>query len=142
MKKNDLTFKQNLILSHYEEPKFKVAKIKNSSAFRVGKKDSPSCIDNIVAYAKIKKNVIEEIKFSGIGCVICTASTDLMCTYINKKTTAEAKKIISNYLNMIDNKKYDKTLLGDLVVFDNVNKQMNRIKCAKTGIEAIYESIK
>ncbi|MDR2847458.1 MAG: iron-sulfur cluster assembly scaffold protein [Mycoplasmataceae bacterium] len=140
---DEQTFKRNLILSHYEEPQFKVETFEDKEhLYHVGKKDSPSCIDNITAYAKISNDIIKDVRFSGVGCVICTASTDLMCLYINNKKTSAAKKIIANYLNMIDNKPYDKKLLEDLIVFSNINKQLNRIRCAKVGIEAIYEAIK
>jgi NifU-like protein involved in Fe-S cluster formation len=42
---------------------------------------------------------------------------------------------------MIYDKKVNKKLLGKLVIYQNVNKQANRIKCAITGIHAIQNAI-
>jgi NifU-like protein involved in Fe-S cluster formation len=43
---------------------------------------------------------------------------------------------------MIENKKFDKKLIKDLNYFSDVNKQLNRINCAKIGIEGILKALK
>ena len=53
------------------------------------------------------------------------------------KSVDDAKKILINYKNMIEDREYDKELLGELNVYDNINKQPNRIKCALLPEEAI-----
>ena len=83
----------------------------------------------------------EDVKFSGVGCAISTSSTDIMCNLLRNKTIDEAKKIISNYLSMIDKKPYDEELLGELYLYENVNRQANRINCAKIGINAILKAL-
>ena len=103
--------------------------------------DSPSCIDNIDAYIKIKNQRILDLKFSGIGCAICTSSTDIMTIILKNKTTKKAKEIIDNYNKMILGKKFDKTTLHELFFYRNVYKQSNRIKCALVGIQAIKNAI-
>ena len=42
---------------------------------------------------------------------------------------------------MIDGNKYDEDLLGELYSYENVNKQANRINCAKVGIIAIKKAV-
>ena len=46
------------------------------------------------------------------------------------KTVEEAKKIINNYYNMIDEKEYDSGILEQANVYDDIYKQPNRKKCA------------
>ena len=136
----DTELAKQIIIDHYESPITKVKKIKNNNYIK-GHNDSPSCIDNIDSYVWIKNNKIKDVKFSGIGCAICTSSTDLLALEIIGKSLSTAKKIIDNYLNMIYDKKVDPKLLGKLIIYKNVNKQANRIKCAVTGIQAIQKAI-
>ena len=131
---------KELIIDHYESPSQKVDK-KPKGKYFYGHNDSPSCIDNIDGYVLIEKGKVKDAKFSGIGCAICTSSTDLLALEIINKPINQAKKIIANYLNMILGKKFDPKLLGKLIVYKNVNKQANRVKCAMTGIQAIEKAI-
>lgn len=131
---------KELIIDHYESPVTKVAK-KPKGKYLYGHNDSPSCIDNIDGYVLVEKGKVKDAKFSGIGCAICTSSTDLLALEIIGKPVAQAKKIITNYLNMILGKKFDPKLIGKLIVYKNVNKQANRVKCAMTGIQALEKAI-
>ena len=139
---NDVELRRSIILDHYENPKNKIDDNKKMSGYVFANKDSPSCIDNLNAYTKINKNKINDIRFSGIGCAIATSSTDIMINLLKNKSISQAKKIIEEYFAMIDNKKkVNKKQLGDLYVFENIYRQVNRIKCAKVGIEAILKTL-
>lgn len=136
----DTELAKEIIIDHYESPKTKVKKFKNTKYIK-GHNDSPSCIDNIDSYVWIENNKVKDVKFSGVGCAICTSSTDLLALEIIGKPLTIVKKIINSYLNMIYGKKVNVKLLGNLIVYKNVNKQANRIKCATTGIQAIQKAI-
>ncbi|MDR0739735.1 MAG: SUF system NifU family Fe-S cluster assembly protein [Mycoplasmataceae bacterium] len=142
MSSKELDIRREIILDHYEHPSTKIEEndklIKN---YKIASRDSPSCIDNLTAYVLISKNKIKDVKFSGIGCAIATSSTDIMANLVKNKNINEAHKLIDNYLAMIDGKKYNKQKLGELYVFENLNKQLNRIKCGKVGIQAIQAAI-
>lgn len=138
---NDVELRRSIILDHYEHPKNKIKDNKKMPGYLFANKDSPSCIDNLNVYTKINKNKIIDIKFSGIGCAIATSSTDIMINLLKNKTIDQAKQIIQSYFNMIENKKIKKVSLGDLYVFENIYRQINRIKCAKVGIEAILKTL-
>lgn len=139
---NDVEIRRSIILDHYENPKNKIPDNKKMKGYLFANKDSPSCIDNLNAYTKITNNKINDIKFSGIGCAIATSSTDIMINLLKNKSIDQAKKIIQTYFDMIENnKKINKKQLGDLYVFENIYKQINRIKCAKVGIEAILKTL-
>ncbi|MDR1234539.1 MAG: SUF system NifU family Fe-S cluster assembly protein [Mycoplasmataceae bacterium] len=142
MSSNQLDIRREIILDHYENPTTKIDEnnkvIKN---YKKANRDSPSCIDNLTAYVLTTNNKIKDVKFSGIGCAIATSSTDIMANLIRNKSIKNANELINNYLAMIDGQKYNKKQLGELYVFENLNKQLNRIKCGKVGIQAIQEAL-
>ena len=49
---------------------------------------------------------------------------------------------MENYQNMIDEKEYDKDLLEELIVYDEVYLQPNRKKCALLPKETIEKILK
>ena len=55
------------------------------------------------------------------------------------KTIDEALNIINNYESMIDEKEYDKSILGEAIVYDEVYKQPSRKKCALLPYRGIKE---
>ena len=139
----DFNLAQQTIIDHYENPRNKISKTKAIKIKYIkGHNDLPSCIDNIDAYIKVKNKHIVDLKFSGIGCAICTSSTDIMSIILKNKTITKAKEIIDNYNKMILGKKFNKTTLQKLFFYRNVYKQPNRIKCALVGIQAIENAIK
>lgn len=102
---------------------------------------SESCIDDIHVQAKITDGIVEDIRFDGIACTISTASTSIMSELLKGKSIEEAKEIIQNYYQMIDQKEYDDAMLEEAIAFHNVGKQANRIKCATIGWKAIESLI-
>jgi nitrogen fixation NifU-like protein len=142
MSSNQLDIRREIILDHYENPTSKLADgAKVPKTYRHAHRDSPSCVDDLTAYVLINNNKIKDVKFSGIGCAIATSSTDIMANLVKNKHVNEANSLIENYLAMIDGKKYNRKQLGDLYVFENLNKQLNRIKCGKVGIQAIQSAL-
>ena len=64
-----------------------------------------------------------------------------MTELVKGKSVEEAKNIIKNYYEMIDQKDYDENLLEEAVAFDTVGKQANRIKCATIGWHGLEKLI-
>ena len=89
-----------------------------------------SCIDNIDIFVKLENNIIKDIKFTGEACVIAISSTSILSEMLIGKSLDEAKDILRNYFNMIEEKEYDKELLGEANVYDDVFKQPSRKTCA------------
>ena len=58
------------------------------------------------------------------------------------KTKEEAKILIDNYEAMINELPYDKELLKDLVVYEDIYLQPNRKNCALLPVKAIKEIFK
>jgi len=136
----DKDLKREIMLDHYSNPNNKL-KVTDSSYLSVHNA-SDSCIDDITVYMKATDGVISDVKFDGVGCTICTASTDIMCDLIIGKTFAQAKNILNEYFNMVDDKPFNEDTLEEANAFDTLYLQANRIKCGTIGIKAIEELIK
>ena len=79
---------------------------------------------------KLENNKIVDAHFDGEACAICTSSTSIMLDTLIGKTVSEAKEIINNFYNMIDEKEYNEDLLEQANVYNDIYKQPNRKKCA------------
>ena len=136
----DQNLKRSIILEHYQNPKNR-GLIDDETYIKVNM-NNESCIDEINLMVKINNNIIEDIRFDGEACAICTSSTSIMISTLIGKTLKEVETIYNNYLNMIDEKPYDKDLLEEAIVYDDIYKQPNRKKCALLpwwGIEKILK---
>lgn len=137
----DQNLKRSIILDNYQNPFNK--DIREVDGYIKINTNNESCIDNLDIYVKLNNDVIEDVKFDGEACVICISSTSIMIRNIIGKTMGEAKEIINNYLNMIEEKEYDEDILGELNVYNDLYKQPSRKKCATLstfGIEKIIDN--
>ena len=124
----DSNIRREIILENYQEPVNK-GLIEDDSYLKVNT-NSESCIDNLDFMMKIEDNIIIDIRFDGEACAISTSASSIMIQNLIGKTVKEAKDILNNYKNMIQEKEYNEELLGELVVYDEISKQPNRINCA------------
>ena len=131
----DENLKREIILDNYQNPENK--KLIDDDSYLKINQASESCIDNLDFMMKIENNTIVDVRYDGEACAISTSASSIMSRALIGKSVDEAKKILINYKNMIEDKEYDKELLGELIVYDNINKQPNRIKCALLPEEAI-----
>jgi len=131
----DENLKREIILDNYQNPENK--KLIDDDSYLKVNQASESCIDNLDFMMKIENNTIVDVRYDGEACAISTSASSIMSRALIGKSVDEAKRILINYKNMIEDKEYDKELLGELNVYDNINKQPNRIKCALLPEEAI-----
>ena len=124
----DDNLKRSIILEHYQNPKNK-GLIDDDSYIKINM-NNESCIDEIDLMAKIENDIIIDIRFDGEACAISTSSTSIMIDTLLGKTINEAKEIINNYYNMIDEREYNQELLEQAIGYDDIYKQPNRKKCA------------
>ena len=135
----DKELKREIMLDHYNNPNNK--QTVNDEKYRSVHNASESCIDDITVYMYAEDSKIKDVKFDGIGCTICTASTDIMCDLVTDKTFDEARAIINEYYKMVDEKPFDEEVLEEANAFDTLYQQANRIKCGTIGIHAIEDLI-
>lgn len=136
----DQNLKREIILEHYQHPKNK-GLIDDETYIKVNT-NNESCIDEIDLMVKLEDNRIVDIRFDGEACAICTSSTSVMIDTLIGKEIEEAKKIVDNFNNMINEKEYDESILEEACVYDDVYKQPSRKKCALLpwwGIEKVIK---
>lgn len=130
---------REIIMDHYQYPRNH--KLTDDESYSMRHMASDSCIDDITVQSKIEDGIVKDIRFDGVACTIATSSTSIMSEMLMGKEVEEAKHLVENYFNMIEEKEYDEDLLEEAVAFQNVSKQANRIKCATIGWKAIAEML-
>lgn len=124
----DQNVKREIILQHYQNPINK-GLIADDGYIHVNM-NNESCIDEIDLIIKINKDTIKDIRFDGEACAICTSATSIMIETLVDKSLEEALNIIHDFKNMIDEKEYNKDLLENSIVYEDISIQPNRKKCA------------
>jgi len=138
----DENLKRSIMIEHYQNPLNK--NLEGTDTYEKVNMNTESCIDNLDFAVKIDNNVITDIKFDGEACAISTSASSIMTDLVKGKTIEEVKNIITNYENMINEKEYDKNVLEEANVYDEIYKQPNRKKCALLpyeGLKKILEKV-
>ena len=131
----DSNMRREIIIDNYQNPMNR-GLVDDSSYLSVNT-SSDSCIDNLDFMVKIEDGFVKDIRFDGEACAISTSATSIMIQKLIGKTVDEVKDILKNYKNMIQEKPYNKELLGELIVYDEIGKQPNRVNCALLPVVAI-----
>ncbi|MBE6151688.1 MAG: SUF system NifU family Fe-S cluster assembly protein [Firmicutes bacterium] len=134
--------KRSVILEHYQHPKNR-GLIEDEGYIKINM-NNESCIDEIDLTLMVKDDKIHDITFDGEACAICISSTSIMIDTLIGKTIEEAKVIIKNYYNMINEQDYDSDVLEQAIVYDDIYRQPNRKKCALLswwGVEKILKEL-
>ncbi|MBD8923222.1 SUF system NifU family Fe-S cluster assembly protein [bacterium] len=124
----DKETKRAIILDNYQYPTHKG--LTSDQSYIKANTRSDSCIDNIDLMMKVDDDKIVDVVFDGEACAICTSATSIIVKTLIGKSVNEAKEIISNYQNMINEEPYDANILGELNVFDEIYLQPARKNCA------------
>lgn len=135
----DSNLRREIILDNYQEPMNR-GLIEDNSYIKT-RTSSESCIDDLSFMMKIENGVVKDIRFDGEACAISTSATSIMIRSLIGKSVEDARKILTNYSNMINEKEYDEELLGELVVYDEICKQPNRKNCALLPENAIEKML-
>ena len=131
----DKELKREIILDNYNNPFNKG--VPNDDSYIMINTSNESCIDNLDIYFKVENDKIVDVYFNGEACAISTSATSIINRIILNKTKDEIKEIIDNYKNMINELSYDKEVLKDLIVYDDIYLQPNRKTCALLPVKAI-----
>jgi len=124
----DKETKREIILDNYQNPTNRG--LVEDATYKKANTRSSSCIDNIDLMMKIEDGKVVDACFDGEACAICTSSTSIIVKSLIGKSVDEAKNIIKNYQNMINEEDYDPEVLGELNAFDEIYMQPARKNCA------------
>ena len=127
----DKETKRSIILEHYQNPKNKG--LINDETYLKINMNNESCIDEVNLMVKLENNIIKDVRFDGEACAICTSSTSIMIETLIGKTIEEAKEIINNFYDMIEEKEYNTDILEQANAYNDIYKQPSRKKCALLG---------
>ena len=133
----DSTIKRTIIIDNYEFT-YNKGLIEDDSYSKINV-NNESCIDNIDMQIKMEDNKILDIRFDGEACAISTSATSIMIKLLVGKTKEEALEIINNYENMVNELDYNKDILNEANVYDEIYLQPNRKKCALLPYRGIKE---
>ena len=94
---------------------------------------NPSCGDEITLELLIEGDIIKDAAFTGVGCAISQASTDIMIDLMRGKTVEEAKRLAELFTSMIKREVTDDAALEELdeaIALKNISNMPARVKCA------------
>ena len=131
--------KREIIFDNYKEPANRG--LIDDSSYLKANTHSDSCIDNLDFMMKIEDGIVKDIRFDGEACAISTSLSSIMIKSFIGKSVEEVKTILTNYVDMINEKEYDSKLLGELNVYDEISKQPNRKNCALLPMQAVEKML-
>lgn len=109
------------ILDHYKNPR-NFGALKDPD--KVGKGVNSFCGDEIEIQIKLDENsLIEDVKFSGQGCAVSTASASMLTEKIKGQSLAEVKKISKE----------------DVIEMLGIDLSPTRLKCALLPLNALQQ---
>ncbi|UWD33900.1 iron-sulfur cluster assembly scaffold protein [Mesomycoplasma molare] len=132
--------KREIIMHHYSKPDNKLTELPNWSNNYL---HSTNCVDEIWLSLKKDNNVIKDAKFKGIGCAVFLSSCDIFLNEIKNKNLEQVNQIINDYKIMInkENENFNKDILGNLIVFNDVKTHLNRLECASMIYKIVKDNI-
>ena len=136
----DSDLKREIIFDNYKDPANRG--LVDDNSYLKANTHSESCIDNLDFMMKIEDGIVKDIRFDGEACAISTSLSSIMIKSFIGKSVEEVKKILKNYVDMINEKEYDSNLLGELNVYDEISKQPNRKNCALLPMQAVEKMLK
>ena len=101
---------------------------------------NPLCGDQISIQIIMEGEEISDVKFTGSGCAISTASASILTEAIKGKSKKEIKKIFGSFHDLVTGNE-TKEDLGKLTIFEGVQKYPVRIKCATLSWHALMAAI-
>ena len=122
---------QSVILDHNRSPR-NFGSLEDANCSANG--NNPLCGDKLTLQLKLDDDErVIDVRFSGMGCAISTASASLMTEFARGKSKAEileTKRRFHDLLTGNPNEQAEAVDLGKLAVFSGVREYPARVKCA------------
>ena len=131
---------REIIMDHYSSPRHKGVP-SNVEKYEKLNASSTNCIDDFDLYLLAEDGKVIDAAWEGVACTISSASTDIMCDRVIGLDYEKALYTIEQYMNMIEEKEYDDSVLDEALVFMNTGKQAARIHCATMGWTTMKEML-
>lgn len=128
---------KEIILDHSKRPRNR-GEIGDGSIRQEGL--NPSCGDELELFIVVKDGVIENVKFTGEGCVISQSSASMMTEAIKGRPVTEVLERVRQFKDMIQGEP-PADELGDLKLMQGVAKLHARVKCATLAWVTLEEAL-
>lgn len=105
---------------------------------------NPSCGDEITLELEVEGGVIKDAAFSGTGCAISQASTDMMIDLMRGKKIDEARRLAELFIDMIHGDITDDNALEELdeaAALKNISNMPARVKCATLAWHTLKQCV-
>lgn len=105
---------------------------------------NPSCGDDITLELEISGDTIKDAAFTGTGCAISQASTDMMIELLRGKKVDDAKKLAELFIAMIKGEVTDDEELEPLdeaAALKNISTMPARVKCATLAWHTVITAL-
>lgn len=117
-------------MDYYTNPRARIEKNDNSK-YHSKYFHSSTCVDEITLYYDDDK---KDLKFVAQGCAIFLSSSEIFIERLQEVGFENKDRLIEIYEKLINFPKdiiaNEKEFLGKLIIFENVNKHLNRKECA------------
>lgn len=101
---------------------------------------NPLCGDKLALYLKVKDNVVESVKFEGVGCAISMASASLMTQLIQGKKVEDVLQLFDEFHDLILHDG-DGVHLDKCQILAGVKQYPARVKCATLAWHTLKAAI-
>jgi nitrogen fixation NifU-like protein len=133
---------EEVILDHTKSPRnFEALEDPDRDA----RGDNPLCGDELTVYLELDDDgTIEDIGVTADGCAISKASASVMTEAVKGKSTDEAHELIDAFRELVRGERdpeLDLAELGDLAVFEGVQRFPTRVKCATLGWHTLLAAL-
>jgi nitrogen fixation NifU-like protein len=120
----DQIYREQLI-DHYQHPRNQADDTELDKMNSTAELKNLSCGDEIKVGVNINSDLVESIKFKGVGCAVCISSASI----ISEELTGEKIEAVKNL-------KYE-----DLLEIIGYEPSPSRIKCAHLGLLALQKAL-
>lgn len=118
---NDLY--KDIIIDHYQNPR-NFGDLENPTVKK--RLENALCGDMVEMQVKIYDNKIDDLRFKGIGCAICIATSSMLTEKVKGMTLSDIEKLNKD----------------DILEMLGVTLMPNRMKCALLPLEVLKEIVK
>ena len=101
-----------------------------------------SCGDEIKLYVKVRDGKMDSLSFEGKGCIVSQASTNLMIERVLGEPLENIHEILENVKRMVKGEEYDKNLLKNVSIMENIRSYPNRVKCFMLAWRTLEDALK
>ncbi|WP_127943079.1 iron-sulfur cluster assembly scaffold protein [Mycoplasma sp. ATU-Cv-703] len=134
---SDPNERRKILMDRYLHPRFQgtLAGVKSRTY------QAEHCADKITLVLKTDAGKIKKALFSGHGCVIAIASSDMVLEKVVGLNLSEACQWMSQYRQMIQLLPYPREKMGQANVLSKVGRHLNRQGCALLIYEALHDTL-